>query len=121
MPLVFVIDEHLRGPLLQAIQRHNIGGGPWIDAVDVGDVSTLPLGSKDPDILLWAERNDRILVSQDYKMPTHLANHLRAGRHSPGVLLLRRGSPVADVVDTLAIIAHAGEPADCLDTFLYIP
>jgi predicted nuclease of predicted toxin-antitoxin system len=121
MPLTFIIDEHLRGPLLQAIQRHNIGGGPWIDAVQVGDTPTLPLGSKDQEILLWAERNGRIIVSQDYKLPTHLANHLRAGRNSPGVLLLRTGSQVAAVVETLAVIAHAGDPTDCLDRFLFIP
>ena len=61
MPLVFVIDEHLRGPLKQAILDHNAGGSPWIDAVAVGDEPTLPDGIKDPEILLWSEGNDRIL------------------------------------------------------------
>ncbi len=27
MPLTFLLDEHLRGLLFQAIQRHNAGGG----------------------------------------------------------------------------------------------
>ena len=60
-------------------------------------------------------------MSQDYKMPTHLAGHRRAGRTSPGVLLLRTGSQLADVVDMLAAIAHAGDPTDYADQFQFIP
>ena len=60
-------------------------------------------------------------VSQDYKMPTHLADHLAAGRHSPGILLIRKGSQLADVVEMLAVFAHAGEPADCSDQVRFIP
>jgi predicted nuclease of predicted toxin-antitoxin system len=121
MPLAFIIDENLRGPQSQAIRDHNAAGGAWIDAVEIGDAPTLPLGSKDPDILHWAERNDRILVTQDYKMPVHLGNHVRSGRHSPGVLMLRTGSHLADMLDMLAVIAHAGNPTDYLDRCIYLP
>jgi predicted nuclease of predicted toxin-antitoxin system len=121
MPLTFVIDEHLRGPLLHAIHTHNAAGGPSVDAVQVGDVPTLPTGTRDLDILAWAEQNGRILVSQDYKMPTHLAAHRRAGRTSPGVLLLRSRSQLADVVDMLAVIAHAGDPVDYANQCQFIP
>jgi hypothetical protein len=84
--LRFLLDEHLRGVLWLAILRHNAQGGLPIDATRVGDPPDLPLGSSDPDILLWAQREDRILITQDvHTMPGFLAGHLQSGQHSPGV------------------------------------
>lgn len=76
MPLRFVRDEHLRGPLWRAIHRHNGVGVDPIDAVRVGDPPDLPLGSADPDILAWAEREGRVLVTQDWDtMVSHFWDH----------------------------------------------
>jgi hypothetical protein len=122
MPLAYVLDEHLRGGLWQAIQTHNAGGVHPLDVVRVGDPSDLPLGAADPDILLWAERQGRLLVSRDEgTMKTHLADHLRAGRHSPGVFLIRRNSTRAEVVSFLVAAAYASDSAEWRDLFVYIP
>ncbi len=56
MALRFLLDEHLRGPLWHAIQRHNLSSSDSLDVVRVGDPADLPLGSDDPTILAWAER-----------------------------------------------------------------
>jgi hypothetical protein len=55
MPPRFVLDEHLRGDLWNAIERHNRNGVNTVDVVRVGDMADLPLGSKDPSTLIWAE------------------------------------------------------------------
>jgi hypothetical protein len=52
MALSFVPDEHLRGPLWQAILRHNLDGAEPLDVVRVGDKPELPLHISDPEILL---------------------------------------------------------------------
>jgi hypothetical protein len=120
--LRFVLDEHLRGRLWWAIDRHNLGGGLPIDAVRVGDPPDLPLGTPDPDILLWAERDGRIVITLDvHTMPAHLANHLATGHHSPGVFLVRQGASLAQIVSYLELAAHAGDPADYIDRVTYIP
>jgi hypothetical protein len=122
MPLTFVLDEHLRGPLWQAIQRHNQSGGLPIDAVRVGDSADLPLGTRDPEILQWAERHGRILVSLDrHTMPNHLKNHLLLGRHSPGVLLVDASCTMSAIVSALELAAHAGNPIDYADQTSYVP
>ena len=122
MPLRFVLDEHLRGPLWTAIQHHNVKGVDPLDVVCVGDPPDLPLGSSDPDILNWAALNNRILVSMDYKtMPGYLAAHLGAGAHSPGVILLRQRVSFALLLHSLANTAHTGDPADYLDQVRFIP
>ena len=93
--LRFLLDEHLRGPLWLAILRHNARGGLPIDVVRVGDAPDLPLGSTDLDILLWAERESRILLSEDlHTMPGHLAQHLHAGHRSPGVFMVHAGCSI---------------------------
>ena len=63
-----------------------------------------------------------MVVSHDEStMKTHLADHLRAGRHCPGVFLIRKRSRLLDVVEFLVAAAYASEPADWRDQWFYIP
>lgn len=118
----FLLDEHLRGPLWGAIQRHNTRGQSPLDVVGVGDFADLPLGSPDPQILRWAEQNDRILISRDKStMSTHIAAHLALGHHSPGVLLLVKHARIADVIEFLTLVAYASDPAEWKDRIQFIP
>jgi hypothetical protein len=122
MPIRFLLDEHLRGPLWHAIQRHNLRGGLAIDAVRVGDAPELPRGSDDSAILLWAEREQRILIAEDREtMAEHQARHLRAGDRLPGVFAVILGCTIADMVTILELVAHAGEPADHAGAITYAP
>jgi hypothetical protein len=123
MPLRFLLDEQLRGGgLWLAIQQHNAAGANKIDVVRVGDPPDLPLGTSDADNLLWAEREGRILVSRDVRtLPAHLAAHLQAGHHSPGVLIIRRRSGVPQVLAYLELAAYAADPAAYQDHIEHIP
>ena len=51
MSLAFLLDEHLRGPLWTAIQRHNLSSELRLDVVRVGDAADLGLGTLDGDLL----------------------------------------------------------------------
>jgi hypothetical protein len=120
--LRFLLDEHLRGPLWLAIVRHNGQGGLPIDAIPVGDPPDLPLASDDPAILLWAEREGRILITEDvHTMPGYLTDHLLAGHHSPGVFVISVGSSIGRLVSHLELVAHAGALVDYQDTITYVP
>src|SRR5262245_22405392 len=107
MPLPFLLDEHLRGPLWRAIQRHNVDAAETLDVVRVGDHDDLPLGSKDDVILLWAERTGRLLVSRDVStLSGHLADHISAGHRCPGIFMLRRHATLPLVIEFLVETAH---------------
>jgi hypothetical protein len=123
MPLRFVLDEHLRGGgLWQAIQQHNASGGYPLDVVRVGDPADLPLGTLDPDLLLWAEREGRIVLTFDYgTMPGHFVHHLRIGRRSPGIVLILRHRSLSDVLASLELAASCGNPIDFQDQINYFP
>src|SRR5262249_48900729 len=61
----YVRDEQWRGGgLWRPPRRHNVGSIFVLDAVRVGDPPDLPLRTLDPAVLLWAEREGRILVSK---------------------------------------------------------
>ncbi|MFI5456326.1 MAG: DUF5615 family PIN-like protein [Isosphaerales bacterium] len=122
MPIAFVLDENLRGkPLWHAIRHHNLRGGIQIDAIRVGDPADLPLGSPDSDILAWAERADRIIITEDAAtFPAELAAHLRSGRTSPGVFVIRPGATVASILSWLELVVADDQPDQWFDWVTYI-
>jgi hypothetical protein len=121
MPLQFLLDEHFRGLFYRHVQRYNTRHELKVNVVRLGDSADLPLGLDDRAMLEWAEREGRILVSLDGStLPNHLAAHLAAGHHSPGILLVRRVS-FSEVVEFLAIAAHASESSEWGDKITFIP
>jgi hypothetical protein len=122
MALRYLLDENARGVLWHAIVRDNTTQDEPLDVVCVGDVDDLPLSSRDPDILRWAERQGRILVTLDYHtMPAFLLDHLNAGGQLPGMFLIRRWSRVGDIIAWLALAAQSGDDDQWRDQVLYIP
>jgi Domain of unknown function (DUF5615) len=122
MPLRFVLDENARGPIWDAVLAHKAKGITPLDIVRVGDPADIPLGTLDPEVLSWAEREDRILISYDKNtMPGHLNDHLLRGNNSPGVLIVRETVPLAEVVDYLVILAYASDPWEWADRVDFIP
>ncbi|HEY7422921.1 MAG TPA: hypothetical protein VH682_01550 [Gemmataceae bacterium] len=120
--LRYVLDENLRGVLWHAIQQHNNQSAFPFDVVRVGDPPDLPQGSADPDILIWAEREGRILVSLDKKtLSGHLAQHLQQGHHSPGIFIMIPSSTLPAIPDYLMHAAYAGDPLDYADGIRFIP
>jgi hypothetical protein len=116
MALRYLLDENQRGLLWRALQRHNTRVLDPVDVVRVEDHPDLPLGSTDPEILVWAEREGRILVSYDKAtLAGHLNDHLSAGHHSPGVFLIRRNSTLSQLVLFLVLAAYASDPLEWQD------
>lgn len=122
MPLAFLLDENLRGPVWYALRRRATDPTTPLDVLRVGDRDDLPLGMTDLDILNWCDRNERILVSMVFvTMPKHVEAHLSNGRHVPGVVLVRAGFSIRTLVDVLALIAHAGRADEYRDQIRYVP
>ena len=119
----FILDEHMRGKVINSIRKRNADGiSVYLDVVVVGEVPDLPRGSIDPTILLWAERENCLLVTYDKRsMPTHLTNHLMSGHHSPGILCFRRYLTIPGIIAELEIVEAAGQPDDFADTITYLP
>src|SRR5262245_62146813 len=122
MALRFLLDGNLPGRLLAAVLNHNAMGMHPVDVIQVGEPPDLPRGTQDPEILIWAESEDRILVSHDLStLPIFLADHTKAGRYSPGIFLIRHGATLREVVDFIVLAAHASEPWEWAGRCQFIP
>ena len=121
MPLRFLLDENLRGVLLDAIHRHNVvRPHEAIDVVEVGDDIAPPRGTSDPDLLVWAESENRLLVSFDKSsMPGHLQAHLALGRHCPGIIIPPARPSLNNLIRFLVVIAYASLPGEYTDRITY--
>jgi hypothetical protein len=114
----FLIDEDTDPVLASALRQAQ----PTIDIVRVGDPGAPPRGTLDPDLLVAAEVLGRVLISHDRTtMPTALMNHFAAGRHTAGVILLRRGFPLAREVQKIEHQWSTTEADDWIDRTIYLP
>lgn len=96
MALRYLLDENERGALWSAIVRHNTSSVTPLHAERVGDPLDLPLGSSDPEILRWAEREGCVVITRDHRtMRRFFADHLAKGGHLPGMFAIRPGSGTA--------------------------
>lgn len=122
MPLRLLLDENVRGLLWRALLQHNRSGTDVVDVERVGDPPDLPLGSQDPPILAWAEREGRLLVCLDKStMQTHLYDHLARGGHCPGILVVRPGVSLRELIDHLVLVCHASDSSEWEDQMRFIP
>lgn len=124
MPLALLIDEDTRsGALWDAIERHNAENPEEpIDAIRVGDPGAPALGTLDPEVIAWAARAGRIVVSRDAN--TLIAEHVDfvdRGFETPGVLIVRKGHSIPELVEYLVLICNVGRPEEFACRSLFIP
>ena len=114
----FLLDENMDRAIQRQLQRLN----SEIDVKLVGDAEVPPRGTSDPDILMWIEREDYILVTKNRRtMPKHFVEHLAADRHVPGVLCIRKYVTMAALIDVLYLIWYASDTEEYRDRLVFIP
>ncbi len=115
----FLLDENLDPQIGVAARRLESS----IDIVSVGKQAGLALGTSDPDVLLWCEAEQRILITNNrHSMPGHIADHLRTGHHHWGVFNTRESNPdIGTLADVIYLIWGASEAEEYIDVQLWIP
>ncbi|MDZ4879173.1 MAG: hypothetical protein CLLPBCKN_008611 [Chroococcidiopsis cubana SAG 39.79] len=118
MSINYLLDENL--PPLYKVQllRRQSDLIVWM----IGEPGVPPTGTLDPEILLWCEINNFILVTNNRSsMPVHLAEHLAQGHYIPGIFVLRPRAEIGQVLDDLILIALAGNENEYQDRIVHIP
>ena len=114
----YLFDENLGSRLRKALLQ----AAPEITIWCVGDAGAPPLGTQDPEILVWCETHNFVLVTNNRcSMPLHLDDHLRIGRHIPGIFVLRREMRIPDTIAELILIWEASLPNEFQDQIRYLP
>jgi hypothetical protein len=83
--LKYLIDENVDPIYTNQLRRRK----PEIVIWAVGEPDTPPKGTLDPEILIWCEEHDFVLVTNNRtSMPVHLAEHIAQGCHMLGIFIL---------------------------------
>jgi hypothetical protein len=118
MKLCYLLNEHVN----RAIQRQLRRLDPHLEVLAVGDLGAPPAGMLDPDILIWLEKHRYILVTENRStIPGHLADHLAAGQHLPGISWIRPGVSIGRLIEELYLIWSASSAEEYQDCTLFIP
>lgn len=113
-----LLDEHVPKFFRVQLRRRD----PALTAWQIGDEGAPPRGALDPPILEWYEANEFVLVTNNRaSMPVHLADHLAAGRHVPGILCLDMDASIGLIIEHLWIVALASKEDEFRDIIAYIP
>lgn len=118
MKIRFLLDEHLKLDIIDEVQAFD----PSIDILHIGMKGAPPIGTQDPDILIYCEAEQRALVTDNRRtMPKHAADHFAAGRHHWGVLVIRPDTTWGEIVQELRMFGGASEAEEWIDRVEYIP
>jgi hypothetical protein len=108
----YLLDENLDPRFLRTLQQHY----PQIDVLRVGDAGAPGLGVSDPAILVYAEVNRLVLVTDNRKsMPGHVEAHWRAGRHHWGIFIVAKNAAYKRLADALFVYWDASELEEWMD------
>ena len=118
MKIRFLLDENLSPRIKAAVHRHNA----VIDILRVGDETAPSLATSDPDILVYLESAQRLLVSDNRStIPVHLIEHMAAGRHHWGIVWLRDTQNIGQIAESLHFIWSASEAEEWIDRTDWLP
>lgn len=118
MTLRYLFDECFSPSLAMEFRAKD----PLREIDYIGKGGVLPKGTLDPDVLIWCEANEAILVTNNRStMPRHLADHLAAGRHVPGIFQVPEAWTGTELFDELTLIAGSDVPGEYADHIRYLP
>ncbi len=116
MSIRFQADNDLKFAIVKAVRRRE----PAIDFASAQESGLDGVG--DPDILMRAASEDRVLVSHDLRtMPDHFRSHLAAGKSSPGLLVVSQGASIGEVVEALVVLWAVADPSELRDQAYHLP
>ncbi|MEM7128525.1 MAG: DUF5615 family PIN-like protein [Chloroflexota bacterium] len=114
----YLLDENLNPRMRNAMML----AAPQITVLRVGDADVPSLGTKDPEILVWCEEHNFILVTDNRtSMPVHLADHIAEGKHCPSIFVLPPDYSIGEIVDELILIYEASLSTEYQDQIRFLP
>lgn len=114
----YLLDEDVPRAIGDQLLRRE----PDLEVLAVGAETAPGFGTPDPQLLQWIEQEGYLLVSRNRRtLPRHLQEHLEAGGHVPGILLIRRRAALRQLIDDLILIWRAGHPEEYRDRLEYLP
>ena len=113
----FLFDENLPFALAAQLRRK----APTVRIFAVGFGEAPAKSMPDPALLCWLEDHDCWLVTNNRaSMPGHLRDHLAAGQHVPGILIIRTPLNFGELIETLNLVFGASLPDEYRDRIVHL-
>ena len=114
----FLFDECVSHRLVEALLRAE----PSIEFLIVGEEGAPPKKTPDLVLLEFAEAEKRLFVSFDKKtLPGHLQEHYAKGRHTYGVIAMKRYVAFGSLLEELLFIWMASTADEWIDYYDVVP
>ncbi len=109
-------DENFNYNIVRGLLRRK----PELDIVAIQDVGLS--AADDPQILEWAAKENRVLLTHDVSTMTHYAyERIQAGLSMPGVFEVSRKVPLGQAIEDLLIIAECSLEGEWEGQVRYLP
>ncbi len=77
---------------------------------------------EDPDVLTWADENNRIVLTHDHRtMPKHAYARMAVGKGIPGVFIISDRLPIGQSVQELLLLNECSQQAEWRNRVVYLP
>jgi hypothetical protein len=116
LTLRFAADENFNGKIVRGLFRVI----PGLDLVRIQDTSLA--GSGDDEVLEWAAREHRVVLTHDVGTMARAAwDRVRAGLPMKGVIEIDGDQPIGTVITDLQLMALACSPDELDAQVLFLP
>ncbi|MFI5396801.1 MAG: DUF5615 family PIN-like protein [Candidatus Binatia bacterium] len=114
--LRFAADENFNNDIVRGLRRRQ----PKLDIVRIQDVGLA--GASDEDVLEWAAREQRVLLTHDVTTLTRYAyDRVRLRRPMPGVFEVSRSVPIGGAIADLLLLAECSLDREWEGQVRYLP
>jgi hypothetical protein len=114
--LPLAADENFRDAIIRGVLLRL----PTCDIVRVQDAGLS--GASDPDVVAWAAREGRVLLTHDAATCISDAyTRVVAGESMPGLFAVIQSAPTGQVIDDLAVLIECSLEGEWEGRVIYIP
>ncbi len=112
----FLTDEDFNGHIIAGVKRLL----PELDILRVWDTKVRE--RPDPEVLEFAARENRIVLSHDVTtMDLHARARISEGEPMPGLFLILQDSPIGPAIDEIVTIAECSRDDEWNNMIQYLP
>lgn len=112
----FLTDEDFDNRILRGLLRRL----PNLDIVRVQDTEVA--NKSDPEVLEWADKDNRVVISHDVHTMTYFfRERLARGLSSPGILFVSQSLPVGFAIEELILVGQYSLDGEYDNQMRFIP
>src|SRR5436305_6772834 len=111
-----LIDQDIDHDILRGLMRRI----PHLNAVTAFEIGMSE--ATDPELLTWAAREGRVIVTHDRTtMPTHATDLIAEGKNIAGLFVVLRILPLHQVIEDLEMMIACSEKDEWVNVIRYLP